>query len=40
MRGGVSLTEAYDMGPEDRKIIGKIVEENLETTKTSKLPFF
>ena len=40
MRGGLTLEEAYAMGIEDREIIGKIVEENLETTKKSGLPFF
>lgn len=40
MRGGVSLTEAYDLSYEDRKIINDLVKENLETTKKTKLPFF
>jgi len=40
MRGAVSVDEAFAMGPEDREIIGKIVEENLETTKKSGLSFF
>ncbi len=40
MRGGVTLTEAYDMGPEDRDMVKKIVEDHMETTKKSGLPFF
>jgi hypothetical protein len=40
MRGSVSVTEAFEMGQEDREIISKIIESNLETTKESKLPFF
>ena len=40
MRGGVTLSEAYDLDHKDREIIGKIIESNLETTKTSGLPFF
>jgi len=40
MRGGVSITEAYDFGPEEREIVSKIVEDNLETTKKSNMPFF
>ena len=40
MRGGLSADEAFMMGPEDREIIAKIVEENMETTKKTQLPFF
>jgi len=40
MRGGVTISEAYLMDYDDRKIVGKIIENNLETTKTSGLPFF
>ena len=40
MRGGVTYTEAMDLGYEDRVIIGKIIESNLCTTKESGLPFF
>ena len=40
MRGGVTLNEAYDMGPEDRDMVEKIVEDHMETTKKSGLPFF
>lgn len=40
MRGGVTLDEMYSIGFEDREIIAKIIDDNLETTKESGLPFF
>jgi hypothetical protein len=40
MRGGLTYTEAMLLSPGERDIIGKIVKENLETTKKSGLPFF
>lgn len=40
MRGGITLQEAYMLDAHDREIINKIVKGNLETTKTSGLPFF
>ena len=40
MRGGLSFTESFLLSFEDREIISKIIEENLETTKNSQLPFF
>jgi hypothetical protein len=40
MRGGVTISEAYELDLQDREVIGKIIESNLETTKTTGLPFF
>jgi hypothetical protein len=40
MRGAVSVDEAFALTHEDREIISKLVEDNLETTKKSGLPFF
>ena len=40
MRGSVSLEEIYQVGPEDREIMSKLIKENLETTKKSGQPFF
>lgn len=40
MRGGLSYTEAMNISPKERDLIGKMVKENLETTKKSGLPFF
>ena len=37
---GMSPTEAFMLTFEDRTIIGKIIEKNLEITKESGLPFF
>ena len=40
MRGSLSLTEAHLLTGEERDLIGKLITENLETTKTTQLPFF
>lgn len=40
MRGGLTVTEAHNLSIEDREVISKIIEGNLETTKKSGLPFF
>lgn len=40
MRGGVSYNDILNMSTEEYTNLNKIVEENLETTKKSKLPFF
>jgi hypothetical protein len=40
MRGGVTMTEAWDLDISDKKIIGNLIKENLDTTKKSGLPFF
>lgn len=40
MRGSISYEEAYYLSLEDKRIIAKIVKENMETTKESGLPFF
>jgi len=40
MRGGVSYEDILNMSPMERQAIADIVEENLETTKKSQLPFF
>lgn len=40
MRGSISITESFLLTLEDRDILGKIIKENLETTKETKLPFF
>jgi hypothetical protein len=40
MRGGLTLTEAYDLSYEDREIISKLIQENLETAKKTGQPFF
>jgi|TARA_B100001013_G_scaffold80600_2_gene43512 hypothetical protein len=40
MRGGLTMTEAFETCQEDRILMSAIVKENLETTKKSGLPFF
>lgn len=40
MRGGISLDEMYQLGFQDRELINKIIEDNLETTKDTGMPFF
>ena len=40
MRGGVTMSEAWDLDMGDKKIIGNLIKENLDTTKKSGLPFF
>ena len=40
MRGSLSFSEAYDLEIDDREILSKIIEDNLDTTKKTQLPFF
>jgi hypothetical protein len=40
MRGGVQYTDVLNMSYEERVLINKLIESNLETTKKSQLPFF
>jgi hypothetical protein len=40
MRGGVTYEEIMNMSVNERTIISKIVEEHMETTKKSGLPYF
>lgn len=40
MRGGVSYQESLNMSIDERKIVGNIVKDNLETTKKTNRDFF
>ena len=40
MRGGVSYEEAMLLSKEEREIISKIIEDNMETAKKSQMPFW
>lgn len=40
MRGSLSVSEMYELDIQDREVISKVVEKNLEITKESGLPFF
>jgi len=40
MRGGITIEQIYQMDNEERTMISDLIQENLETTKETKLPFF
>lgn len=40
MRGSMTMAEAFQLGPEDRKLISDLIKENLETAKKTQMPFF
>jgi hypothetical protein len=40
MRGGVSYEDVLNMSSDERVAINKLIEENLDTTKKTQLPFF
>lgn len=40
MRGGISYNDAMLLSQQERELIDKIVNDNMETTKKSGLPFF
>ena len=40
MRGGISYDDIMNMSHEEIDDINAIIDENLETTKKSRLPFF
>jgi hypothetical protein len=40
MRGSITISEAFELESEDLEIIGRIIKDNLETTKKTRLPFF
>jgi len=40
MRGGLTYTEAMNLSNVERTMLGKLIKENLDTTKKSGLPFF
>ena len=40
MRGGLTYDQAMSLGITERKLIGDLIKDNLETTKKSGLPFF
>jgi hypothetical protein len=40
IRGSVTIEDAFALSWEDRQLISEVVEDNLETTKKSGLPFF
>jgi len=40
MRGSINIEQAFQLDFENREIISSIINENLETTKETGLPFF
>jgi len=40
MRGSISYTEAHMLSGDERMYIANLISDNLETTKTSGMPFF
>jgi len=40
MRGGASYEDILNMSSEERDHIGKLVEDHIEITKKSQLPYF
>ena len=40
MRGGASYQDILNMSEYERSTINKLIEDNLETTKKTQLPFF
>lgn len=40
MRGSMSYEDVLNMSPEELRSINDIIEENLETTKKTQMPFF
>lgn len=40
MRGGVSYVDIMNMSVQERKSINSIIEQNLDTTKKTQMPFF
>jgi hypothetical protein len=40
MRGGLSYDQLLQLSISERKLIGQIIKDNMETTKKSGMPFF
>lgn len=40
MRGGATYEDVLQMSFQERDLVSALIKENLETTKSSKLPFF
>ena len=40
MRGGVSYEDVLNMSTDERNALTEIINENLETTKKTQMPFF
>lgn len=40
MRGSITMSEVFELESDDLEIISRIIKDNLETTKKTRLPFF
>jgi hypothetical protein len=40
MRGGITYDQVMQLSAAERKMIGELAKENIETTKKSGLPWF
>ena len=40
MRGAISYNDVLNLSPDELKAVNEIIEENLETTKKTQMPFF
>ena len=40
MRGGLTYTEAMELGQTERELISELIKDNFETTKKTGLPYF
>lgn len=40
MRGGMTISEAYNLSPDDIEVLNNIIKDNLETTKKTGMAFF
>ena len=40
MRGGITLDEMFQLSYKDREIIHKLIEEHIEVTNETRLPYF
>jgi hypothetical protein len=40
MRGSISYTDVLNMSPDELNSLNELIEENLETTKKTQMPFF
>jgi hypothetical protein len=40
MRGGLSYADALNLSHDERKLLGELIKENMDTTKKSGLPYF
>lgn len=40
MRGGITLSEAFELDVNEKKLIAELIKDNMEITKKSGMPFY